>query len=157
MQLLDKVPVVNIKPTLYQYQHYVFKNQCCQNKNLVLKCLNTAIWLTGNDWFPLTAKLAVHELLWAQGQQRRRVCERKQALFNRTVEAERQLSADLHIKKLNGSCAGHGMWNLDLGTPSFELFQKNHPFWNLDNSLKIRYCSGNMSKNLLTKASVLSC
>jgi len=36
MQLLDKVPVVNIKPTLYQYQHYVFKNQCCQNKNLVL-------------------------------------------------------------------------------------------------------------------------
>ena len=42
------------------------------------------------------------------------MCERKQALFNRKVEAERQLSADLHIKKLEGSCAGHGMWNLDL-------------------------------------------
>ena len=42
------------------------------------------------------------------------MCERKQALFNRKVEAERQLSADLHIKKIKGSCAGHGMRNLDL-------------------------------------------
>ena len=41
------------------------------------------------------------------------MCERKQALFNRKVEAERQLSADLHIKKLKGH-DGHGMWNLDL-------------------------------------------
>jgi len=52
MQLLDKVPVVNIKPTLYQYQHYVFKNQCCQNKNLCPHELSheTVFYSTKKEW-----------------------------------------------------------------------------------------------------------